>query len=103
MKRRTFIKHLSLSGLGITAFGLLDSRGKGLPFDNNLEVNGQRIERRIVELSKFGRDENGHGYRVAYTKGDIEGRAWFVQLMKNTGLDVAIDPGGNIKIGRAHV
>ena len=96
MKRRTFIKHLSLSGLGITAFGLLDSRGKGLPFDNNLEVNGQRIERRIVELSKFGRDENGHGYRVAYTKGDIEGRAWFVQLMKNTGLDVAIDPGGNI-------
>ncbi|QJP35967.1 Zn-dependent hydrolase [Nonlabens sp. Ci31] len=65
-------------------------------FGDNLKVNRQRIEDRIKELAKFGQDENGHGYRVAYTKGDIEGRAWFMQLMKNAGLNPSIDSGGNI-------
>jgi N-carbamoyl-L-amino-acid hydrolase len=59
-------------------------------------VNGQRIESRIFELAKFGKDANGHGNRVAYTKGDIEGRAWFMELMKKAGLDPTIDTAGNI-------
>lgn len=98
MKRRTFIKNTTLTGIGITTFGLLGSN-RTVFIGNNLKVNGQRIENRINELAKFGQDENGHGYRVAYTKGDIEGRAWFVQLMKNAGLNPTIDSGGNI-IGR---
>ncbi len=95
MKRRIFIKNTTLTGLGITTFGLLDLNATVF-FGNNLKVNGQRIENRINELAKFGQDENGHGYRVAYTKGDIEGRAWFMQLMKNAGLHPTIDSGGNI-------
>ena len=95
MKRRAFIKKTTLTGLGITAFGLLSSQGKML-FDNNFKVNSLRIDNRINELAKFGRDENGHGYRVAYTKGDIEGRAWFMQLMTNAGLNPSIDTAGNI-------
>ena len=98
MKRRKFIKNATLTGLGITTFGLLGSNGK-MFFGDNLKVNRQRIEDRIKELAKFGQDENGHGYRVAYTKGDIEGRAWFMQLMKNANLNPFIDSGGNI-IGR---
>jgi N-carbamoyl-L-amino-acid hydrolase len=98
MKRKTFIKNATLTGLGITTFGLLGSNSTVF-FGNNLKANGQRIENRINELAKFGQDENGHGYRVAYTKGDIEGRAWFMQLMKNAGLNPTIDSGGNI-IGR---
>jgi len=47
-------------------------------------------------LAKFGVDENGRGYRVAYTKGDIEGRAWFMELMKKAGLNPTIDAAGNI-------
>ncbi len=96
MKRRTFIKNSSLTALGITAFGLLDSHGIRPLLVNDIKVNGHRIESRIFELAKFGRNENGHGYRVAYTKGDIEGRAWFVQQMKNAGLDPVIDSGGNM-------
>jgi N-carbamoyl-L-amino-acid hydrolase len=95
MKRRKFIKNATLTGLGITTFGLLGSNGK-MFFGDNLKVNKQRIEDRIKELAKFGQDENGHGYRVAYTKGDIEGREWFMQLMKNAGLNPSIDSGGNI-------
>ena len=101
MKRRSFIKNTSLgtlgiSAFGITAFGIKDSNSKIFALGNNLKVNKERIENRIFELAKFGVDEKGRGYRVAYTKGDIEGRAWFMELMKNAGLEPAIDAGGNI-------
>lgn len=82
--------------MGLSAFGTIDTNGKNFFAGNNLKVNGQRIESRINELARFGRDENGHGYRVAYTKGDMEGRAWFIELMKKAGLEVRIDTGGNI-------
>ena len=61
-----------------------------------IKVNQQRIESRIFELAKFGKDSTGKGYRVAYTKGDVEGRTWFINLMKKAGLDVSIDYAGNI-------
>jgi len=96
MQRRTFIKKSSISALGVGFLGTLQWNGKRFTDDNVLKVNGQRIESRIMELAKFGRDENGHGYRVAYTKGDIEGRAWFMDLMKKAGLEPTIDAGGNI-------
>lgn len=61
-----------------------------------INVNEQRIQSRIMELSKFGKDANGRGYRVAFTNGDIEARAWYIGLMKKAGLDVTIDNAGNI-------
>jgi beta-ureidopropionase / N-carbamoyl-L-amino-acid hydrolase len=62
----------------------------------NIKVNERRIEERIAELAKFGKDSIGRGYRVAYTKADQEGRAWFMGLMKKAGLEVSIDAAGNI-------
>src|SRR4030095_5982807 len=94
MQRRTFVKKSSLTLMGMGVFGSLLSNNKKAGAD--LSVNGQRIESRIFELAKFGRDESGHGYRVAYTKGDIEGRAWFMDLMKKAGLEPTIDAAGNI-------
>ena len=94
MERRTFIKSATLTGLGITAFGLLVAKEN--PFYANLKVNEQLILTRINELAKFGRDNNNRGYRVAYTQGDIDGRTWFMQLMKNAGLHPTIDSAGNI-------
>jgi N-carbamoyl-L-amino-acid hydrolase len=96
MQRRSFIKKSSIMAMSLIAFDAIASFDKSSSFKASLKVNGARIENRIVELSRFGRDENGHGYRVAYTKGDIEGRAWFMDLMKNAGLEVSIDAGGNI-------
>lgn len=64
-----------------------------------IKVNQQRIEARIFELANFGKDQNGKGYRVGFTKGDQEGRAWYIGLLKKAGLDVNIDEAGNI-IGR---
>ena len=63
---------------------------------SSIKVNEKRIESRILDLAKFGRDSTGKGYRVAFTKGDVAGRAWFMELMKKAGLDVSIDYAGNI-------
>jgi beta-ureidopropionase / N-carbamoyl-L-amino-acid hydrolase len=96
MKRRTFIKKSAWTAISISFLGAIHCNGISIPGNKTLKVNGQRIESRIMELAKFGRDENGHGYRVAFTKGDIDGRAWFMELMKKTGLEVSIDAAGNI-------
>jgi len=62
----------------------------------SIKVNQDRIEKRINELAVFGKDSLGRGYRVAYTAGDIKGRAWFIYEMKKAGLQVSIDAAGNI-------
>lgn len=66
---------------------------------STIKVNEQRIEKRIFELAKFGKDSSGNSYRVAYTKGDQQGREYFISMMKKAGLEVTIDYAGNI-IGR---
>lgn len=96
MHRRAFLKTSSLSIAGVTALGFMNTQSKSPFSSNQLTVNGKRIERRIFELARFGVDEKGRGYRVAYTKGDIEGRAWFMELMKQSGLNPTIDTAGNI-------
>lgn len=63
---------------------------------NEIKVDQHRIESRILQLSKFGKDSLGRGYRLAYTKGDIEGREWLIGLMKKAGMEVSIDFAGNI-------
>ena len=94
MQRRTFIKKSSLTIVGLGIFGSLLSKNRNV--GGGLSVNEKRIERRIFELAKFGVDEKGRGYRIAFSKGDIEGRAWFMELMKKAGLDPTIDAAGNI-------
>jgi beta-ureidopropionase / N-carbamoyl-L-amino-acid hydrolase len=94
MRRRQFVQRSILAALSAGAFDALLAQGKRSP--GKLGVNGKRIEDRINEMARFGRDANGHGYRVAYTQGDIEGRAWFADLMRKAKLDVAIDEAGNI-------
>lgn len=64
-----------------------------------LQVNQQRLESRILKLSEFGRDSEGRGQRIAFSKGDIEARNWLIELLKKADLEVKIDSAGNI-IGR---
>jgi N-carbamoyl-L-amino-acid hydrolase len=88
LNRLIFVSVLTI--LTLTAFGQTATKS------NEIKVNQQRIESRIFELAKFGKDSTGKGYRVAYTKGDVEGRLWLIDLMKKAGLDVTIDYAGNI-------
>lgn len=61
-----------------------------------IKVSEHRIEERIFELAKFGKDSSGKSYRVAFSKADIQGRGYVMSLMKKAGLDVTLDHAGNI-------
>jgi N-carbamoyl-L-amino-acid hydrolase len=96
MKRRTFLKSSAVTALGVQAFGLLGSASSQAAAGTPYKVNEARMLTRLAELAKFGRDENGHGYRVAYTTADRQGRAWFIAQMKQAGLEPVIDAAGNL-------
>ena len=87
---------MSVITLSISVLGLLGAYRQSVAAGTPLRVNEARLVARVAELAKFGRDDRGHGYRVAYTKGDLDGRAWFIEQMKRAGLDPAIDAAGNI-------
>jgi len=66
-------------------------------------VDGQRIRGHLEGLSAFGRPPGGtfaDGVsRVGYSDADVAGRDYVRSLMKAAGLEVRIDPAGNI-LGR---
>jgi N-carbamoyl-L-amino-acid hydrolase len=81
--------------LGCLLLPAIKGFNQALP-GNDISVNQQRIEKRIFELSEFGKDSTGRTNRVAFSKGDIAGRGWLINLMKKAGLEVHIDYAGNI-------
>ncbi len=66
---------------------------------NKIKANPQRLEERILALSKYGTNPEGGVSRVAYSEADIQGRKYVMGLMQNAGLTVHIDAAGNL-IGR---
>ena len=62
-------------------------------------VTGQRVNQHLTDLSRFGRNPQGGVSRVAFSRADIEGRAFVMELMRAAGLSVRVDPVGNI-LGR---
>ena len=96
MNRRTFIRNASATSLGVGLLGLSHAHPHVFHVKDKLVVDEQRIVKRINDLARYGVDQKGRGYRVAYTQGDVDGRKWFMDLMSNAKLDVSIDAGGNI-------
>ncbi|GAB5474941.1 MAG: Zn-dependent hydrolase [Maribacter sp.] len=64
-----------------------------------LQVDQDRLEKRIFDLAKFGLQENGETERVAFSDADVEAQQWLVRQLEAWGLSVHIDFAGNI-IGR---
>jgi len=63
-----------------------------------LKINAERLNRYLAELGRFGDTPQGM-QRLAFSPDDIAGREYAMSLMRSAGLEVRIDPGGNI-IGR---
>ncbi len=80
-----FFSFISLSGFSQSAQSV-----------KNIRVSQDRIEKRIFELAQFGKGPEGKSYRVAFSKADQEGRAYYMGLMKSAGLEVSVDYAGNI-------
>ena|SRR5215472_2794733 len=59
-------------------------------------VQQQRLWDTLQKLAEFGKNPEGGVSRVGFTEADLAGRAYVMGLMKEAGLDVRIDPAGNI-------
>ena len=63
-----------------------------------MNINAARLNQTLDELGKFGETPEGMD-RLAFSPADIESREYTMGLMREAGLEVRIDAGGNI-IGR---
>ena len=61
-----------------------------------LEINGQRLLRRLWDLAEIGPIPGGGNNRLALTDADKGGRDLVVTWMRDLGLDVSIDTIGNV-------
>lgn len=105
MDRRDFTRHLagtvgalSLGG-AVAATPFARALRRDHPVDPSLRVNGDRINKQLMELAEFGKNPYGGVSRVAYSDFDKQGREYVMGLMRQAQLEVTIDAGGNI-LGR---
>lgn len=61
-----------------------------------LHIQPERIEQHIIELSAFGKNPEGGVSRVAFSQADLDGREYVNTLMVQAGLQVRVDPAGNM-------
>ena len=64
-----------------------------------LRVDGGRLNARLSELARFGRNAAGGIDRVAFGDADLEARAWVSDLLREAGCEVSVDLAGNL-LGR---
>jgi N-carbamoyl-L-amino-acid hydrolase len=66
---------------------------------SNLVTNGVRLAQHLETLATIGRLPSGAVRRLAFSEEDLEARALVRQWMEEAGMEVRIDPAGNM-IGR---
>ena len=64
-------------------------------------VNGERLNRHLTELSKFGANPQGGVTRLAYSAADGQAREYVLGLMRDAKLTPTVDAAGNIIATRA--
>jgi beta-ureidopropionase / N-carbamoyl-L-amino-acid hydrolase len=73
--------------------------GGARPQPSALRVDGDRLNRWLAELRRFGGTAAGGTHRPAYSDADVQARAWVRQVMADAGLSVRVDAAGNL-LGR---
>lgn len=64
------------------------------------KVNGERLNRHLTEISRFGANPQGGVTRLAYSDADRQGREYVLGLMRDAKLVPTIDTAGNIIAAR---
>lgn len=80
----------------VSLWALLPLLGTSLGAQDALRADPERIQKRIDELSQFGRNPEGGVSRVAFSEADIQGRQYVIGLMREAGLEVEVDAAGNL-------
>lgn len=61
-----------------------------------LSIHRTRLQQDIEALARIGRDEDYGIYRMAFSEGDMLGRQWFKEKVKQAGLDFYQDGAANL-------
>lgn len=60
------------------------------------QVDPKRIQRRLEELGRYGRNEHGGIDRTTFTEAELEARKWLREELAKLNLDIRIDEAANI-------
>ncbi len=63
---------------------------------NILNINRERLQSDIETLADIGRNEDYGIYRMAFSEGDMQARAWFKQKAEEAGLEFYQDGAANL-------
>ncbi len=61
-----------------------------------VHVDSQRLQGTLEKLSEFGKNPEGGVTRIGFSETEMGARDYVIGLMKNAGLEVRVDPAGNI-------
>ncbi len=92
---RAIASLLALAILWMASFAARPSRAQstGSP---KFHVDSQRLQGTLEKLSEFGRNPEGGVTRIGFSEADLAAREYVSGLMKQAGLQVRVDPAGNI-------
>src|SRR5712691_6143555 len=86
---------LALVILWVASFAARPARAQatGSP---RFHVDSNRLQGTLEKLSEFGRNPEGGVTRLGFSETDLAAREYVAGLMKQAGLEVRVDPAGNI-------
>ena len=93
MDRRHFN---GLAATGLIGLNLGPQAWLDLLSDQNLEVDGRRLNQRMRRLASFGANAAGGIDRVAFSDANIEALDWIAGLLVESGFSPSIDFAGNL-------
>ena len=86
---------ITLVILWVASFAARPSRAQGTG-SSKFHVDSQRLQGTLEKLSGFGRNPEGGVTRIGFSETDMAAREYVIGLMKQAGLEVRVDPAGNI-------
>ena len=86
---------VALAILCTACFATRPSRAQGTASEQ-FHVDSQRLQGTLEKLSEFGRNPEGGVTRLGFSETDLAARAYVSGLMKDAGLQVRVDPAGNL-------
>jgi len=86
---------LALVILWAASFAARPARAQGTG-SSKFHVDSQRLQGTLEKLSEFGRNPEGGVTRIGFSETDMAAREYVIGLMKQAGLEVRVDPAGNI-------